>query len=202
MIGPAPPVTGKTKPAPQRWFRSAGPPPLTAGDRLTRAEFERHAAETAEPAHTLLTPLGRAAELIQSFRQVAVDQSHRERRRFRVAKYLDEIMTSLSPELKRTSHQVLVRCPVDLEMVAPPGVLYQIVTNLVLNSLAHAYPNGRVGQMALEVSAEHGRLRLVYQDDGVGMTDDVRRRLKYAFFGDGIGHLVRYADSIARAVRR
>ncbi len=169
-----------------------------AAGRLTRAEFERHAAAVAEHAQMILTHLGRAAELIQSFRQVAVDQSHRERRRFLVAKYLDEIMTSLSPELKRTSHQILVRCPADLEMVAPPGVLYQIVTNLVLNSLAHAYPDGRAGQMALEVSADRGRLRLVFRDEGVGMTEEVRRRAFEPFFttrrgsgGCGLGlHIV------------
>ncbi len=97
-----------------------------------------------------LTNLNRAVELIQSFKQVAVDQSSESKRVFNLRDYVDEILLQLSPKLKITKHRVEVKGDSHLNLNSYPGVFSQIVTNLVMNSLIHAYELDEQGQITLE----------------------------------------------------
>ncbi|NJN58861.1 MAG: HAMP domain-containing histidine kinase, partial [Leptolyngbyaceae cyanobacterium SL_5_9] len=96
-----------------------------------------------------LSNLERAAELIHSFKQVAVDQSSESKRLFNLKTYLEEILLQLSPKLKATSHQVEVRGDRQLTLMSYPGAFSQIVTNLIMNSLLHAYKPDETGHITL-----------------------------------------------------
>ncbi len=127
-----------------------------------------------------------------------MDQASSERRRFDLREYLDEVLLSLGPKLKRTPHKVTLDCPPNLVLDSYPGALAQIVTNLLTNSLLHAFPGGRAGRITLS-AARHGEdVRLVYADDGVGIPPEHLGRVFDPFFttrrgqgGSGLGmHIV------------
>jgi ligand-binding sensor domain-containing protein/signal transduction histidine kinase len=166
--------------------------------KLTRTDLERFMAVCADSTQILMTNLQRAAELIRSFKQVAVDQSSGERRRFHLKAYVDEILRSLAPRLNRTGHTVAVDCPEDLELDSYPGALAQILTNLVTNSLMHAFPEGRRGRMSISAREDADGIVLRYADDGVGIPPDHLKRIYDPFFttrrgagGSGLGlHIV------------
>ena len=138
------------------------------------------------------------AELIRSFKQVAVDQSSGERRKFLVRTYIDEILLSLAPRLKKTPHRIELDCPEAVMLDSYPGALAQILTNLVSNALMHAFPDGRVGHLRIAVETIGPLLRLSFHDDGVGIPQSDLRRVFDPFFttkrgsgGSGLGlHIV------------
>ncbi|HEU5282802.1 MAG TPA: ATP-binding protein, partial [Burkholderiales bacterium] len=169
-----------------------------ADGKMTRSDLERFIGVTADSTQILMTNLRRAAELIRSFKQVAVDQSSDERRRFRLKAYLDEILLSLAPRINRTGHTITVDCPAALELDSYPGALAQIVTNLVTNSLVHAFPDGRRGHIGISAREEPGGIVLRYADNGIGIPPENLRRIYDPFFttrrgagGSGLGmHIV------------
>jgi len=146
--------------------------------RMKRGDLDRYLALCQNGAKLILSNLNRAAELIRSFKQVAVDQSGEGRRTFRVKEYLAEVCLSLRPVLKNTGHRLEISCPEDLELNSYPGAFSQIVTNFITNSLAHAYDEDEVGSLLFEIGLQGGNVLFRYSDDGKGMTGD---QLSHAF---------------------
>ena len=148
--------------------------------------------------HLILNNLNRVNELVQSFKQVAVDQVTLERRTFRVKQYIQETLLNLAPQLKTTPHQLVVNGDETLELDSYPGALAQIVTNLVMNSLQHAYPNHQAGRLCFEVQPEIDCVMMAYYDDGCGIPHHHLKKIFEPFFttaraqgGTGLGlHIV------------
>jgi len=167
---------------------------------LRRTEMEKFLLDSDEAARMVLTNLNKAAQLIQGFKGVAVDQSDEARRRFDLKEYLEEILLSLRPALKRTPHQVVLECPEGLELDSRPGALSHIVTNLIMNSLIHGFAGREEpGRIEIVVTSTDGEVTLRYRDDGVGMDEATRQRIYEPFFttrrgegGSGLGMHVVY----------
>jgi signal transduction histidine kinase len=167
-------------------------------NRLTREGLERFRQTAMESSQLILRNLIRADRLVKSFKQVAVDQSSEQKRVIDLATYLQEIMSSLHPSLKRTQHQVEIYCPDGLVLETYPGALYQVVVNLVLNSLLHAYGEQPEGTITITARRVGDQAVLVYRDDGCGMTEEIRKKIFDPFFttkrgegGSGLGlHIV------------
>jgi len=167
---------------------------------LKRSDFEGYLDVCNEAVRMIQANLNRAAELIQSFKQVAVDRSSQQRRRFSMKPFLEEVLLSLRPELKKTSHVVEIECPDDLEIDGFPGALSQIVTNFVMNSLMHGFEKEKEeeGRIRFVVSREGGDVRMAYSDNGCGMKPSIREKIFEPFFttkrgrgGSGLGlHVV------------
>jgi PAS domain S-box-containing protein len=169
-------------------------------NRLQRADFEAFLNTVVDGSHIILTNLSRAADLISSFKQVAVDQSSDQRRTVQFKEYLDEIILSLRPSLKRSGHMIQVSCPADLTVQTFPGALAQIVTNLVMNSLAHAFEDrADGGTMRIEIQEQKGMLSLRYSDDGKGIEPEYMTKIFEPFYttkrgrgGSGLGMSIIY----------
>ena len=165
---------------------------------MKRSDLDVYLGAATESSELILRNLRRADHLVKSFKQVAVDQSTEERRRIDLAAYLDEILTSLQPRLRKTRHQVEIDCPPSIEIDTFPGALYQVITNLVMNSLAHGFEHTDAGSIRVQVMRVDADVLIVYSDDGCGMTEEVRRRIFEPFFttkrgqgGSGLGmHIV------------
>ena len=161
--------------------------------------------ETAEQSSSIiLSNLNRAAELIQSFKQVAVDQSSESRRPFKLKEYLQETLTALRPKFTGTKHTAEIRGKESLIIDSYPGALSQIITNLVINSLIHAYSPEDRGfividfQPACAFYGKEAEVILSYTDDGRGIPPETKEKIFDPFFttkrgqgGSGLGlHLV------------
>lgn len=142
-----------------------------------------------EATNIIQVNLSRAARLISSFKQVSADQSSEAKRAFNVKIYLEEILLSLHPNYKKTKHRIIAECDDNLEVDGFPGALSQIVTNLLMNSLAHAYDSHDEGNIRIAVRKENNCLIIDYADDGKGMAKNVREKIFDPFFttkrGDG-----------------
>ena len=167
-------------------------------DTMTRSALEHYFRTAQESSTIILRNLQRAAEQIKSFKQVAVDQTISERRPFAVKDYLDELMLTLYPKFKHTRHTITVECPEEIVITSYPGVLSQILTNLVINSLMHGFERQEQGDIRITVSQECETLYLDFRDNGRGMTVEECSRAFDAFYttkrgqgGSGLGlHIV------------
>ena len=166
---------------------------------LRRSDFTNHLGMAAEACGLIETNLNRAVDLIQSFKQTAVDQTSEERRSVDLKGYLEDVLTSLHPRLKQTRHRVLVDCPEGIVLDSYPGALFQVLTNLTMNAVTHAYPDGRAGTLSVTVTRPAaGEVELRFSDDGCGIPPAHRSRVFDPFFttkrgkgGSGLGlHIV------------
>jgi len=169
-----------------------------ASGQVRRSDMEAYLRTAGETSGSLALNLQRAASLVQSFKQVAVDQSSDQRRRFKLKEYIDEILDSLRPQLKHTEHVIDVSCSDELELDSYPGAFSQILTNLIINSLIHGFEHLAAGHIEIVVRRAGNELLLDYRDNGCGMNAEQVKRVFEPFFttrrgrgGSGLGmHIV------------
>lgn len=156
--------------------------------KLSRSFAVETASTLRRGAQMVELSLQRAAALVQSFKQVAVDQTSDQYREFILHDLIDEILLMLAPRLRKAGAQVRVQCDRALSMAGYPGPLGQVLTNLVDNAVMHGL-DGRVnGHIDLAVETLPGdRLRLSVSDDGLGMGEAVLQRLFDPFFTTRMG---------------
>ena len=166
---------------------------------MKRSDLEKYLALAEESSGSVLSNLERAAELVQSFKKVAADQSSEEKRVFEMKNYLEQILLSLRPQFKRTPHQVRMDCPDDLILDSYPGAIMQIITNLVMNSLIHGFADGRPGEISIKVEQAGENVVLTYRDTGIGMDREQKERIYDPFYtttrgsgGTGLGMNIVY----------
>ncbi|MBC3764832.1 sensor histidine kinase [Neptunicella marina] len=155
--------------------------------------------ESQQTTTLLMNNLNRASSLIASFKQVAVDQTSEVERHINIKVYLGEIIQSLAPQLKKTKHQIDIDCPDDLELYCAPGIIAQIFTNMIMNSVIHGFEDIEYGHIQINVSKSASKVIINYKDDGKGMSDEVLNQHFDAFFtttrgrgGSGLGTHIMY----------
>ncbi len=166
--------------------------------QLKRADLTNYLNIAKECGDIILTNLNTAAELVQSFKQVAVDQTNLEQRTIKVKLYLEETLFSLAPNLRQTLHTVTITGDDTVSITTYPGALAQVATNLVMNSLMHAYQPEEAGEMHFQVSQQANQAIVQYRDDGCGIPEEHLSRIFEPFFttarhrgGTGLGlHIV------------
>lgn len=167
---------------------------------LKKSDFQRFLSDGLEMANLILANSTRAANLVQSFKLVAVDQSSDERRVFLLKDYIEELLRSLHPTYKaRTGLTIAVDCPPDIELDGYPGALSQILTNLIMNALIHAFDPGQAGRIGIDAHRiDDETVELSVSDTGKGIPADVLPKIFDPFFttrrgsgGSGLGlHIV------------
>ncbi len=154
-----------------------------------------------EGAHLTLSNLERAAELVTSFKRTAVDQSTEEIRQFSVKTLIEDTLTTLHNKFKKTSIIIETDCDKDLVVYSLPGAIEQILTNLLLNSLIHAFDEGVLpGKILISAHlTDEQQLHLEYTDTGKGIDVKHLEKLFEPFFtthrgrgGSGLGTYICY----------
>jgi signal transduction histidine kinase len=171
---------------------------LFENENLKRSDLVKYFHIATDSSNMILTNLNQAAGLVQSFKQVAVDQSSEQKRRFNVKTYLNELLFSLRPRFKQVHHTMDLSCDEDIVIDSYPGVFSQIITNLVMNSLLHGFEGMKEGKITLAVWREEGKLVVSYSDNGRGMEQNTLEKMFDPFFttkrnqgGTGLGmHIV------------
>lgn len=147
-----------------------------------------------------LSNLNRAARLVQSFKRTSIDQTSEAARIFAVHDLIHDVLYTLHNVLKRTAIETRVECEPQLRISGPAGALEQVITNLVLNAVQHAFDDGKqAGHIVLQAQREEHALVLRCSDDGCGMPPEQAQRVFEPFFttrrgqgGTGLGLYVCY----------
>lgn len=166
---------------------------------LTGKTMTSFLSEAHQTSDLLLGNLNRASELISSFKQVAVDQTSEAIRDVDLKLYIQEVIQSLAPSFKKTSHKISVECPDNLVVKCAPGAIAQIFTNMIMNSLIHGLDEKENGHIRINISLVDEAVVVEYSDDGKGLAQDNLDRHFDAFFttkrgkgGSGLGTHIMY----------
>ncbi len=170
-----------------------------ASNTLRRSDLQTHVEEAREGQDILQRNVMRAADLVSGFKQLAIDQTTDMRRSFGLVEVVNEILITVRPSFNRTPFRIETDLQ-DVTMDSYPGPLGQVLTNLLLNALNHAFAGRDAGCVAISTRVlDDGQVCLVCRDDGVGMSPEVLQRIFEPFFttrfgqgGSGLGlHIAR-----------
>ena len=166
--------------------------------QLKKSDLTDFAGQSHSAAELVMTNLRRASELVKSFKQVAVDQSSEQRRMIELKPYFHDILNSLRPSTRRFRQVIEMDIQEDIHWDSYPGALYQIISNLVLNALNHAFAEPDRGVIKIQASADAQAICLSVSDNGCGMDSETANHIFEPFFttkrgqgGSGLGlHIV------------
>lgn len=166
---------------------------------LKASTMQRFLEDGQENLSIIYRNLQRAAELVSSFKQVAVDQSSESTRQVKLSQLIQEILISLRPRLKQLRHHIEINCPSELIVETKAGPINQILINLIMNSIIHGFEHTEEGTITIDIELMSGnQLMIRYRDNGCGMPANIRKRIFDPFVttkrgqgGSGLGmHLV------------
>ena len=167
--------------------------------RLTKTMLLEGLEEARDTASLIQRNVDRAARLVMSFKQTAVDRSRKEVRRFDLGSCLQDILVSSKPLWRGQKIQVHLECPENLSLSSDPGALSQVMVNLIHNAVTHAFPDGREGDIWIEVRDLDPRVQISVRDNGRGIAPENLSRLFDPFFttargsgGTGLGLHITY----------
>ena len=156
-------------------------------NQLKRSELADFLREGAEAVGVLERALGQASHLIASFKQVSADQQSEQRRTFDLATSVDEIIAIVRPGLRGTAITLESKVPVGIAMDSYPGLLAQVLSNLVTNARMHAFDGQTQGQVIIEAQEEGEQVHLFVRDNGHGIPEAIRNRIFDPFFTTRMG---------------
>lgn len=167
---------------------------LFDSDQLKRSNLKSYLDAAENASQSILVNLKRAADLVKSFKQVAVDQVNQEARTFKVREYFDEVILSLKPQLKKTNHLIEIECDDSLEIKSSPGAFAQILTNFIMNSIKHGFDKTSDGVIKVKFYQEFNNFIFIYSDNGKGIPANHIKKIFDPFFttkrakgGTGLG---------------
>jgi len=166
-------------------------------DKISRVAFKEYLNMANQSAKLILSNMERTAAMVQSFKQVSVDQSTEQKRIFKLKEYTEDIIRSLWPKIKTKKIQIGLDIDEKLELDSYPGAYSQVVTNLVLNSITHGFEGKQKGKIELTAKSVKHELVIQYKDDGIGISGTNLKKIFEPFFttnkkaGTGLGmHIV------------
>ncbi|NQY50191.1 MAG: HAMP domain-containing histidine kinase [Colwellia sp.] len=165
---------------------------------LKSSQLKKFLTDSDENVAIIFRNLERAAKLISSFKKVAVDQSSAESRTFNVSGLVDEVLLTISAKIESANVNVKVNCPEELYITSKPGPINQILINLILNSIFHAFDGLDNGTITINIMNLSDQLHINYRDDGNGIDESIKAKIfdpftttKRGSGGSGLGmHLV------------
>lgn len=166
---------------------------------LKKSELMGFFSEMDEHVSLLNNSVTSAIELLNNMKTMSVDQMAEQKERFELCTYLNKVRSNLRYECKKRGATFEVVCDGPHQIESYPGAFSQIITNLVFNSLIHGFENKLGGKMRLEARLHGDVLEMVYEDDGVGITEETMDHMFEAFFtskrqsgGSGLGmHIIK-----------
>lgn len=165
---------------------------------LKSSQLKKFLHDGSENIAIIYRNLNRAADLISSFKQVAVDQSSEDVRSFEVKELFREVLLTLKPQLDNLPYIIDIDCPDNLTISSKPGPINQILINLIMNSVIHGFEGREQGRISITVMPLSNQLNILFTDDGIGVDESIKNRVFEPFTttkrgegGSGLGlHLV------------
>lgn len=171
---------------------------LISDGKLTKSHIDTYCTSTIETTNLIDFNLHRASELIRNFKMVSVDVSSNSIYSFNLIEYIEKVVQSLTPVISKTMHHINIVEREEIKITCDPGDISQILTNIVMNAITHAFTNIEKGNVIIDIRKQENSVYMVCKDNGVGMSSATRDKVFEPFFttnrdngGSGLGmHIV------------
>lgn len=168
-------------------------------NKLKRSDFSTFLKSIYEASQITETNLQHAVKLMKSFKKTSADQISETQHEFNLKEYLNEIIFSVKPVLKKNNLSTKIICPDDLIVDNYPGVLSRVITIFITNSIAHGYDSDQSGTLTIDVKQIDNKVLLSYSDTGKGIPQENLKKIFDPFFttkrgagGIGLGLNIAY----------
>lgn len=165
-------------------------------ETLKRSDLLRFLNNSKDLQSISMKALSRASEIVRDFKSVAVDLGSNENRKIELQQYIKEIMHTISPHYKRLPIKIEYHVEQKFEFITHPGSLFQIVSNLIQNSIKHGFDGREHGNIWLKATVLPSKkhVKISVADDGIGMSKNILANIYTPFFttkrgkgGSGLG---------------
>jgi len=167
-------------------------------NQLEEQNFKYIINESKTSMKIILKNLDQSLSLVKSLKKIAVDQGYSEPKLFILTDLLNDLITSIRPQLKGKNISIKLNIKKDLHIFQDPGIFSQIFNNLLINSIIHGFENINAGEIKISISATSNKAIILYQDSGRGIPKDIVSKIFEPFIttkrhkgGSGLGlHIV------------
>ncbi|BBE31195.1 hypothetical protein OSSY52_13360 [Tepiditoga spiralis] len=165
-----------------------------ASNKIKKSEFEEFLNIIAESSLIAESNLNKAAKLVKSFKNVAVDRMSEEKRRFNLKSYIEDVLLSLHTKYKHKNIKINIDIDDKIFINSYPGLFSQIITNFVINSILHGFEKRNSGVINIFAERKGNKLKLIYEDNGIGIKKENMKKIFEPFYttkrgkgGSGLG---------------
>lgn len=151
-------------------------------NKMTEKDFDIFLDNTSELSKIIKTSLENTIELIKSFKMISGDQESNKKRLFNLEEYLKNIIISLNTEIKRKKIDIKILCDNTIEINSIVSIFVQIFTNLIQNSIVHAFDNTNNPKININVHLNNTHLSIIYKDNGKGIKQENLKKVFEPFF--------------------
>jgi ligand-binding sensor domain-containing protein/signal transduction histidine kinase len=170
------------------------------GVGLRRSDLIEFLDDTQEASAVILRGLTSAADLVSSFKQVAVDRTTAHRREYDLQHTSHEVIATMMNRIRLAGHSISLDIAEGILINSYPGPYGQVIANLINNALLHAFDNSKRGNITISARLEVAdRVLIDFADDGAGIGPDDLKRIFDPFFttkmgrgGSGLGLSISY----------
>ena len=149
---------------------------------MSKEDLIRYFEKVSESTRILDSNLGRAAELIKSFKKVAVDQSSEIKEVFVLKAVIDDVVVSLRSEYKNKNISIDIKCDETISLDSYPGLFAQLITNLMMNAIQHGLKNKDEGSIKIDCELDSNLLYLIFEDNGSGIDEQTQKSMYEPFY--------------------
>lgn len=161
---------------------------LMDAGQLKRSTLTQFTQTVCDANDLLIRNLVSASELVSSFKQVSVDQTSQQRRRFNLLATSHGIVRTLQSRIKKQGHRLHLNIPPDIDINSFPGPYGQVISNFIHNALLHAFEGREHGEMVLSAQKSgNDQVKIMFSDDGRGISAEHLRRIFEPFFTTKLG---------------
>ena len=164
---------------------------------LTRNALIETISSISQELPTLIKSLNKTSGIIQTFKQIAVQEGIDEVSTFSLTVYLENLLNSFY-EMDNKIHFNLVS-EEPFEVKTYQAAIYQVITRIVENSRQHAFANTIDPKIDIIITKIQNKLRITVKDNGKGIPESELNSIFDAFYtidktlpNTGLGlHIVR-----------
>lgn len=163
-------------------------------ESLTEEDFTQYVDTMKQLTSTIYSSLDNAVALVKSFKNISVDQHSEEARVFNLYEYVNDTIVSLYSAIKTKNVTIQNNVNKEISMDSFPGIYSQIFSNLILNSVKHAFDDDDGNEIEINAEIKDDKLLVNYNDNGRGITPEIEKKIFDPFFttargqgGSGLG---------------
>lgn len=155
---------------------------------LTRSALNTYLSSVGELTELAERNLQRTVKLINSFKQVAVNQTSEQRRHFNLDELVREIILNLHHLQTKSYCNLTCDIPEGIHFYSYPGAIEQVFANFIHNAYRHAFEGRDYGNMHLKAEMIGDNLVYIsFSDDGAGIAEEHLPRIFDPFFTTKLG---------------
>lgn len=162
---------------------------------VTKSEFLKKISDVNHASYRIKDNLVHVSNLVKDFKQVAIDTKDESRMDTDVLETIRRVAESVKPSMGLHTYSIDHKVSKSIRLNINPGWIVQIITNLMLNSVKHAFEGDEMGHIKITISERTHSYCILVEDNGKGISEDIRHRIFDPFFttrpgtmgGSGLG---------------